>query len=77
MGRVVITSVEDVPIRDFPPFAGVTGVGNLQTRGVIDGPDRPLLFWLHELSPGTRISWDRPPVVHLAFVWSGVIEAGG
>ena len=75
MGRVIIASIDEATPRPFPEFVGVMGRGTIQTRGVIEGADRPLFLRIHELPTNAEIRWDRPPVDHLVYVWSGEIDA--
>ena len=77
MGRVVISRTDETPLGTFPHLTGVTSQGDIKTRGVVDKPDRPVFLWMHELAPGAEVRWDSPPVGHVAFVWSGDVEANG
>jgi hypothetical protein len=77
VGRVVIARSDQSPIEGFPRFVGVRAEGAVRSRRVIGGPDRPLFLWMHELPAGAEVCWERPPVGHVAYVWTGEVEADG
>ena len=76
MGQVVIRTIEESPAAAFPALDGVAASGTLTTRGVITG-ERPLYAWVHEMAPGSRISFKSPRVGHVAHVWKGSVDADG
>jgi len=77
VGKAVLRTFDEVKTRDFPRLNGLTTKGEIQTRGIIDMADRPLCYWMHDLAPGAEIRLESPPVDHLAYVWTGEIEADG
>jgi hypothetical protein len=77
MGRVVIADVNASSSTAFPSVAGVTAAGDIESKAVVTAQDRPLILWQHTLAPGSAILWNRPPVGHLIYVWSGCAEVDG
>jgi hypothetical protein len=77
MGRVVIADVNESSRIPFPSLAGVSVVGDIESKPILMAEDRPLILWQHTLAPGSEIHWDRPPVGHLIYTWSGGAEANG
>jgi hypothetical protein len=77
MGRVVIAKVNESSPSAFPSLGGVSAVGGVESKPVVTGEDRSLILWQHTLVPGSEIHWNRPPVGHLIYAWSGGAEASG
>jgi hypothetical protein len=77
MARIVIKTVDQAAVVDFPAIAGVTGVGRIKTRPVIADADRPVLLWHHQLEAGARLSLDRPVMDHAFYVLEGAVSADG
>ena len=77
MGHVSIVSVDEVGPQAFPDLTGITSQGNVQSRAIITGLERPLWLWMHELMPGASIRWDTPDVGHVLHVWKGGVTADG
>ena len=71
----VVAKIEDAPTGPTPANAGVAVRGEVVTRPVVTGDDRPLYLWVHELSPGASLSWDAPVQDHLVYVWEGMVSA--
>lgn len=77
MARVVIKQAEASPCVEFSGVKGAAVEGPAQSRAVIQGADRPLLMWKHELKAGARLRFDRPAVGHMLYVLSGKVEVDG
>lgn len=77
MAKVVIRSTDSTPYSALPSFKGLTRNGEVATKAVIDGNDRPLLLWQHDLPEGSGMEWDEPEGDHLFYVRHGQIDANG
>jgi len=73
----VISRLEGADYGPVPTRAAVAVAGEVKTRPVLDGAERPILLWMHRLGPGATLSWDRPVQDHLLFVWEGGVVAEG
>jgi hypothetical protein len=71
VGKLLIQSIDAAPAAAFPELAGVSAAGDVRTRAVVEGPDRPLFLWRHDLAPGAAIAWDAPAHGHLVYLWRG------
>ena len=77
MGKVVIKQAGEAPVVNFSNVAGASTQGSVQTRGVIQGAERPLLMWQHNLKAGAGLAFDRPATGHVLYVLSGAIDVDG
>jgi hypothetical protein len=77
MGRVVIRTIDEARTAAFPALAGVSVSGDVQTKAIVAKDKRPILLWQHTLAPGAEITWNAPPVGHLAYVFEGAGEGNG
>jgi hypothetical protein len=73
MGRVVIAQSPSHEVVPFPEIEGLINQGAI-TYGVIDGADRPLLLWMHELNDGASVTFLDSPIDHLLYVFEGAVE---
>lgn len=71
----VVTRIEDAAYGPVPARAGVAASGEVATRPVMAGEDRPLLMWAHTLAPGASLEWNGPAQDHLVYVWEGAVTA--
>lgn len=77
MGRAVIVAPDQRESTDFPTLSGVQAQGEIRTRAVVAGADRPILLWEHELAAGASIRFAAAPVDHLMYLTDGEIAADG
>lgn len=77
MGRVVINAASETSIGAFGGVTGVTVSGEVETRAVIAGNDRPLLVWQHVIAPGGEISLREPGEGHAIYVHDGAVSIDG
>ena len=77
MGRVVIRNVNESPTAIPPTSAGISVVGDVETKGVITEVSRPIMLWQHTMAPHGEIHWRQPPMGHVAYVWDGVADVNG
>jgi hypothetical protein len=77
MARVEVARVEEAPAERPAPEAEVGARGEVQTRAVLKGAERPLWLWRHRLPPGAELGWERPRVGHVLYLAEGSATVGG
>ncbi len=77
MGKVVIKQADQASTVPFSAVEGSAAIGAVQTKAVIQGADRPLLLWQHDMKAGAGLAFDKPNVGHVLYILAGAIEADG
>src|ERR1700753_274162 len=72
----VVSKFDALAFGPVPDRAGIKVSGQVETRAVVDGAERPILLWMHRLQPGATLPWDAPAQDHLAYVWEGRVTSG-
>jgi quercetin dioxygenase-like cupin family protein len=71
MARVELATMQNAPVADAAGIAELQAEGAVESRAVLKGDERPIWLWRHQLAPGARLIWERPPTGHLVYVWEG------
>jgi hypothetical protein len=77
MGKVVIRHAGEAEAVPFSGVAGASTQGEIRSRPVIQGAERPLFLWRHDMRAGAWLHFDKPAVGHVLYVLSGAIEVNG
>ncbi len=78
MADVAFGHLDDAQTAAPNEDAGIVAAGEVDSRPVIRGDDRPLRLWRHQLEPGASLAWEQPPHAgQCVYVWEGSLETDG